>query len=77
MTVPVPGAGAVAGLKLVFGALDGGVSGPFTHPVTGRAVSFGGLILQKQGRAAGWFHFVPAAATGQSAMAGAIDVTLR
>jgi formylglycine-generating enzyme required for sulfatase activity len=72
--VTVPADGGVSGLRLAFSAGDGMLSGSFTHPVTGKAMGFGGAVLQKQKRVAGYFLYAPAAG---DASAGSVQIGIR
>ena len=64
----VEGGALAAGIRWTVAARDGGFTGSFTHPVTNRAQTFAGVVLQKTQRAGGFFRFVPA--TGSSVPAG-------
>jgi hypothetical protein len=71
----VLGAGSLAnGLKWTATASDGGFAGSFTHPVSGRALPFGGAVLQKTRRAGGFFVFQPSRGQANPAAVGGVEI---
>ncbi len=70
------GSQAAVGLKLAFVTADGTFSGSFTHPVSKKAVTFAGVVLQKQRCASGFFTFTPPTPVGAATTVGTVDVVV-
>lgn len=70
----IPEGSPFLGARWAFAPADGGFRGSFVHPATGKTVPFSGVVLQKTGRAAGSFEFLPA--TGPGASAGSVEALL-
>ncbi len=72
----VTGTPGAAGLKLVFTKRDGGFTGSFTHPVSNKAQTVAGVVLQKAQRAGGWFMFQPTRGSTAPAAVGTVGIAV-